>query len=110
MIGSEGTAGCGVTVNAVAVLVHPLLFLAVTLYIPATTPVNIPVVLVYVEPSILNVRLVIDELTLIVPVLIKQLGCAVTLAVGAAGIGGCGRTVTLTAGLTILLKLLEVTL
>ena len=52
----------------------------------------------------------IDELTLIVPVLIKQLGCAVTLAVGAAGIGGCGRTVTLTAGLTILLKLLEVTL
>ena len=56
MIGSEGTAGCGVTVNAVAVLVHPLLFLAVTLYIPATTPVNIPVVLVYVELPDTNIN------------------------------------------------------
>ena len=46
MTGTEGIAGCGVTVTTVAVLAHPLVFLAVTLYVPATTPVNIPVVLV----------------------------------------------------------------
>ena len=52
----------------------------------------------------------VDELTVIFPVLMIQLGCTVTLAVGAVGIGGGGKTVTLTAGLTILLELLEVTL
>ena len=56
-----------------------------------------PVVLVYVNPSILNVKPVVDELTVIVPVATAHVGCAVTLAVGAAGVAGCAFTVTLVA-------------
>jgi hypothetical protein len=44
-----------------------------------------PVVFVYVVPSMLNVKPVVDELTVMVPVAREQVGCAVTLAVGAAG-------------------------
>ena len=45
-----------------------------------------PVVFVYVVPSMLNVRPVVDELTVMVPVAREQVGCAVTVAVGAAGV------------------------
>ena len=44
-----------------------------------------PVVFVYVVPSMLNVKPVVDELTVMVPVAREQVGCAVTLAVGARG-------------------------
>ena len=54
-----------------------------------------PVVLVYVEPSILNVSPLKDELTVIVPVATEHVGCAVALAVGAAGVDGCALIVTL---------------
>ena len=37
---------------------------------------------------------VVDELTVIVPVETEQVGCSVTLAVGAAGAVGCEFTVT----------------
>ena len=37
---------------------------------------------------------VVDELTVIVPVETEQVGCAVTLAVGATGAVGCEFTVT----------------
>ena len=65
--------------------IHPEAFCAVTLYVPATKPVKIPVVLVYVEPSILKFNPVVEELTVIVPVATAHVGCKVALAVGAAG-------------------------
>jgi hypothetical protein len=40
-------------VTLVPVDIHPAALFAVTLYEPAATDVNIPVVFVYVEPSIL---------------------------------------------------------
>ena len=60
----------------------PVEVLEVTLYVPVGTPVNTPVVLVYVEPSMLNVNPVVDERTVMVPVANAQVGC-VTLTVGA---------------------------
>jgi hypothetical protein len=44
-VGAAGAAGCGLTVTDVAVEVHPAEFLTVTLYVPAATNVNTPVVL-----------------------------------------------------------------
>ena len=45
-VGTEGVAGCVFTVTLVLAEIQPLLFLAVTLYVPAATPVKIPVVFV----------------------------------------------------------------
>ena len=43
---TTGKAGCGSTVTLVAPDTQPPLLLAVTLYVPAATPVKIPFVLV----------------------------------------------------------------
>ena len=45
-VGAVGFAGCAFTVTLVAVLVQPEAFLVVTLYVPAATPVKMPVVFV----------------------------------------------------------------
>ena len=52
-VGPAGAAGAALIVIDVAAEVHPPAFRTVTLYIPGTTPVKIPVVFVYVVPSIL---------------------------------------------------------
>ena len=51
--GVVGAVGAALTVTLVAVLIHPLAFFIVTLYVPGTTPVNRPFKLVYEIPSIL---------------------------------------------------------
>ena len=48
-----GVSGCALMVTLVAEETQPALLLAVTEYVAGVTPVKIPVVLVYVEPSIL---------------------------------------------------------
>ncbi|KGO96511.1 hypothetical protein Q767_06320 [Flavobacterium enshiense DK69] len=64
---------------------------------PAAKPENIPVVLVYVVPSILYViPTPVGEVNVIVPVVVLQLGC-VTEPAGVVGVDGCGLTVTLVA-------------
>lgn len=45
-VGTEGVGGWALTVTLVFVEIQPVLFLAVTLYVPAATPVKIPVVFV----------------------------------------------------------------
>ena len=52
-VGAAGAVGAALIVALVAFDVQPEEFLAVTLYVPAATPVNTPVVFVYVVPSIL---------------------------------------------------------
>jgi hypothetical protein len=73
--------------------------------------VKIPVVFVYVVPSILNDKPVVDELTVMVPVAREQVGCAVTLAVGADGAGGLVKVALkalLPAGQSVLLIIILV--
>ena len=41
----------------------------------------------------IKVKSAVDELMAMVPVVIEQVGWAVTLAVGTAGVVGCGATV-----------------
>ena len=67
---------------------HVDIFLAVTVYVPGSNPVKTPVVLVQSDPSILNDKLVVFELTVIVPVVAAHVGCEVTLAIGVAGVAG----------------------
>jgi hypothetical protein len=45
-VGTEGVGGCALTVTLVAADVQPCVFFAVTLYVPAATPVKIPSVFV----------------------------------------------------------------
>ena len=45
-VGTEGVEGCALTVTLVAVEIQPDVFLAVTPYVPAETPVKTPLVLV----------------------------------------------------------------
>ena len=61
-------------VTDVAAEIHPLAFLTVTLYIPADTLVKIPVVLVYIVPSILYESPAVGAgvLTVIVPVVVAH--------------------------------------
>ena len=76
------------TVTEVPAPTHPLAFLTLMLYVPSETFENIPVVLEYVIPSMLNVSpVLIVELTEIVPVATVHVGC-ITDAVGAPGIAG----------------------
>ena len=69
-----GATGGGLIVTDVAAEIHPLAFLTVTLYIPDATLVKIPVVLVYVVPSILYAIPAAGAgvLTVIVPVVVAQ--------------------------------------
>jgi hypothetical protein len=45
IVGVIGVAGCASTVTGVATLIQPAAVFAVRLYVPAATPVKIPVVL-----------------------------------------------------------------
>ena len=45
-VGALGVTGCALMVTLVELDVQPWLFLTVTLYVPAATPVKMPVVLV----------------------------------------------------------------
>jgi hypothetical protein len=51
--GAVGVTGWVLIITIVPGETHPAELLAVTVYVAAATPVNIPVVLVYVTPSIL---------------------------------------------------------
>jgi hypothetical protein len=65
---------------------HPREFLAVTEYVPPGSSVNIPLVLVYVEPFVLYVMPTPRGADmLIVPVEPEQDGCIIELTVGAGG-------------------------
>lgn len=69
--------------------IHPMEFLAVTEYVPVGNIVNIPVVLVYVDPSMLYVMPIpVGADMLIDPVEPKQDGCIIVLTVGAGGVEG----------------------
>jgi hypothetical protein len=84
-----GAAGTGLAFSVVLVPddVHPSELLAVTVYVPRATPENIPVVFVYVEPSILYViPEPVGAVIVIVPVDPPQDGC-VNETVGAEGFG-----------------------
>jgi hypothetical protein len=45
-VGADGVAGCASTVTLVAALIQPREVFAVTEYVPAVTPVKIPLVFV----------------------------------------------------------------
>lgn len=84
--GAGGVTGGAFTVTLVPGEIHPDALLDVKLYVPGVTPVNTPVVFVYVVvPLILKDNPVVAEVTLIVPVAVIQVGC-VTAVSGAVGI------------------------
>ena len=62
----------------------------------AANKVNIPVVFVYVEPSMLYViPMPVGAVTVTVPVATVHVGCNVALAFGAAGVAGWALIVTI---------------
>jgi hypothetical protein len=88
-VGAAGVAGCAFIVAVVPGEVQPAAFLAVTVYVFGLTRVNMPVVLVYVTPSILYViPAPVGAVIVIVPVAVAHVVC-VRETVGAAGVAGC---------------------
>lgn len=70
---------------------HPAEFFAVMVYVPSANRVNIPVVLVYDDPSMLYVMPEpVGPEILIVPDPSEQTGCMIEPIVGIAGAVGCG--------------------
>ena len=82
-------------VTIVPAEIPPLEFFEVTVYVPGSTRVNIPVVLVQVELSMLQViPISLGVITVIVPVVTRHVGC-INVTVGAASVEDCVVIITL---------------
>mgnify|MGYP003351280074 CR=1 FL=1 len=87
-VGAVGVLGWAFTTALVALEVHPEALRAVTLYVAfAATPVKMPVVFVYVVPSMLKLSPEVLEVTVIVAVAVAQVGWVME-TVGAVGVLG----------------------
>ena len=88
--GAAGAPGAAFTTAVAGADIHPDAFFTVTLYVFGVRPAKMPLVLVYVVPSMLYVIPVAGAgvLMVIVPVAVAHVGC-VTADAGAAGAGGC---------------------
>ena len=98
-VGAAGATGTPLTVNEVAADTHPAL-VVVTSYTPGASNENMPVVFVtgattgFVPVTVYEIPAPgAGAVTVIVPVATVHVGCAVTVAVGAAGAAGTVLTV-----------------